>query len=646
MLLCSINLSAQVDTTFSEVENLDNYLDESRISEDDSHLLDLIEHLKSNPIDINSADVTDMLKIPFMSVQTAQSIVQYRKKNGKYFSPSQLYMIPNLDKDEIANVLTFLTTSMGQDIEKDVGQTLIHLKINYRTRALNDLQTRRGFSENKYQGSSYKIYNRLKASLNGKYQLGLLSEKDPGEKDFTDFTSAHLSATDFIIFDKIILGDYLLEFGQGLVVWSPYGFGKGSDATGSAIKNNRFISEYTSTDENQFLRGGTFSISIGDFTVTPFYSKSKIDANIENDLITSLPLDGYHRTELEINKRKRLSENIFGARLEYNVFIDSKISLLYLQQNFQSKFERTEPFDLAGDQFSFYSVSYQSLLSNFFLSGEVASNGKSLAQIHNVQFQATHELSFLISIRNYPVEYRSLLASGFGESSNTRNEFGIYFSMKIKTDYGTIDAYYDQFKFPYATFDNPLPSIGNELLLAYRYRIFRGFETYVRYQFENKEITDQVDNEYKLFKRKRHKLRVEFNYTISKQLRLRSRVENVIVNLPHITENGFLIFQDIRGKLNNELDIYGRMILFNTDSYESRIYQFENDLLGVMTNPALFGKGLKWYLLLKYRLLSHFTISLKYSELIKPDAKTLGSGMSEINGNLESKVGLQVDLSF
>ena len=104
---------------------------------------------------------------------------------------------------------------------------------------------------------------------------------------------------------------------------------------------------------------------------------------------------------------------------------------------------------------------------------------------------------------------------------------------------------------------------------------------------------------------------MELNYNISKSIRLKSRIEfsDISFNGSYNSDTGFLAFQDLRISTFNNLDIYTRLIFFDTESYDSRVYEFENDLTGVLNNPALFGKGTKWYLLVKYDFLNYFNIS-------------------------------------
>jgi hypothetical protein len=107
-----------------------------------------------------------------------------------------------------------------------------------------------------------------------------------------------------------------------------------------------------------------------------------------------------------------------------------------------------------------------------------------------------------------------------------------------------------------------------------------------------------------------------------------------------------LIYQDLRLQLRNNLQFDGRITLFDTDSFNSRVYQFENDLLYVLSNVALSDRGQRMYAVIKYEPFPTMQWSLKYSVSIIEDAQTLSSGLGEIEGNKRSFMGIQARLYF
>src|SRR3546814_1029555 len=70
-----------------------------------------------------------------------------------------------------------------------------------------------------------------------------------------DFYSAHLLLKPSRgVFKKIVLGDYLLQFGQGLVLWNGFSLGKGPAALNIA-RQGRGIRAHSSAGESYFFRG-------------------------------------------------------------------------------------------------------------------------------------------------------------------------------------------------------------------------------------------------------------------------------------------------------------------------------------------------------------------------------------------------------
>lgn len=644
-LLPSVLIYSQTDSTFTTNETLNIFLEESTIDADDSQLYDLIEDLQKNHVDLNSAQINDLLKIPTMDLQTALNIIQYKKNFGNFTDVDQLYQIENLNKESIDKILPFVTISGDQKEYSAEDKYFTNLlSIDLRSRFIEDIQDRKGFIENVYAGSKFKFYNKLKGEYSN-YKFGVLSEKDAGEKSFADFYSCNLNSDNFYLFDRLIVGDYLVEFGQGLALWGPYSFSKGSEAVSVLSKKGRGIIPYLSSDENQFLRGAAAEINYDNFNFTIFFSANNFDAAIENNIITSKPIDGYHRTENELAKKDKANENTFGAIINYFPFLNSQINFLYYNSKFSHSFLPDNIYDLNGSGFNFYSLSYSTIFSQFYLNGEFSFNGTSVASINNVQLIINKTFSFAVSIRNYPRNFYNIHSSGFGESSNTQNEFGIYTGIKAKLKLTEINFYFDQFKFPFATSSLPLPSSGYEFLLDVFHSFTPKTKFRLRYTRESKEIKELS---YKIGTQIRQKLRLELLYNISKNIRMKSRIEftDIFKKGSYISDTGFLIFQDFRFSPFANLNIYTRLIFFDTESFDSRVYEFENDLTGVLTNSALSGKGTKWYLLINYQLLKNFTISAKYSELHQPELSVLSSGLNEIEGNISSKLSLQVDINL
>lgn len=653
---------SQTDSADANIEEIIyDLLQEPTTESDNEDIYGILEDLVTNPVDINSAELPELQRVPDLTQILSSLIIEHRKKFGMFFSVNELYLVEGLPKEIVEKVKPFLTV-VNPDFTDDTNYNEItkttldrlseDVKINIRSRMINDLQERRGFTENKFEGSRPKIYNRFLLKYGGLIDAGLVTEKDAGEKSLNEFTSFHFSLKNYGVIKTLAAGDYTLEFGQGLALWSPFALSKGADAIYPVKRKAKIINPYKSTNENNFFRGAAVSIAYDAFLISSFYSNNFFDANIDSvsRAILSTPIDGFHRTESEINKKRSARETLYGARVD---FIDPNdninTGILFYTSKFSNPFMQELPFDLGGNKFSYYSFYYNLYFGRINIFGESAFDGRSVASLASASFSFDKNFSFVTLIRNYPSNHRNIHSFAFGEHSGaTQNEFGIYTGFQWGTFLGEINFYYDQFKFPYATFENPLPSIGNEFLFDLRSKPFHKIETNLRFKYEKKEVTEKIENLESLVPRLRRAIRGEIIYEVSKQLRLRSRLEfnSYVIDEIRINEKGFMAFQDVRLSPSQNLSVDCRIILFQTDSFNSAIYEYENDLQGILSNVALYGKGIRWYLIIKYKPVKFVSLSAKYSETYKPLEKILGSGFSEISNNVDNKVSFQAEINF
>ncbi|MGA9292182.1 MAG: helix-hairpin-helix domain-containing protein [Ignavibacteriaceae bacterium] len=637
------SLDDSIDIKTDEV--MSDLLQQPSDESDNSDLYDTIEEFISNPVNLNEAGLIELVKVPFMDITTANRILKHREKFGHFFSVYELYSIEDLSKNIIEKVYPFLTVNKKTTVKGNSFFSNSSYKL--RSKIQNDLQIRKGFAEKKFAGSGYKVYNRFTAGFNN-LELGFLTDKDPGESSITDFSSYFLSIKKTGFINNIILGDYLIKWGQGLALWSPYGFSKGADAVFPVKKNSKTISRYASASESNFFRGTALNLGWKNFCFTAFYSRNRVDANVDSVTqgILSAPIDGLHRTENELAKKSSTSETVFGSAIDFHSnYINSGI--LFYNSSFGNSFIPGSIYDIKGKNFNYTSFFFDLLLKNINLFGEMVYDGISVASINGIEIQACKELIFLAAVRNYPKDFNNIHGFSFGEKSGTsKNEFGIYYGIRWNSPAGLFNFYFDQFKFPYASYRMPLPSTGHEFLLDYKNKFIKNFETGIRFKYENKEITLDENGLTKIGSRVKKISRVELNYKISKQVGMRGRFEYNNITINRSTEEGFLIFQDIHFNLFSSFNFYTRIAFFRTDSFNSAVYEYENDLPGTLISSALFGEGIRWYFVVRIKPYNSATISCKYSETYKPKENSLGSALLEIDGNLDNRFSIQLDFNY
>ena len=110
---------------------------------------------------------------------------------------------------------------------------------------------------------------------------------------------------------------------------------------------------------------------------------------------------------------------------------------------------------------------------------------------------------------------------------------------------------------------------------------------------------------------------------------------------------GFLFYinfkiKNIFKKLNTEF----RIMLFDTESYNSRLYAFENDLLQSFAINNYYGKGMRYFLVLKYKQSKNLSFLAKWSTTSYFDNASIGSSYNQILNNKISELKLQSFITF
>jgi hypothetical protein len=650
---------------------LENFQDEK----EDSELLELLEYLEDNPYDLNSVTPEQLEQIPVLNSVLVRNIIEYRDKYG-FNTKRELLEVNGISEDIYDNIKSYLyvkgsavdyiRTESGEIIrESSKGKTKLFNNINIKVRSkfLQDLQTREGYLNGKYLGTKPKIYNQARLTYNhGQYSLegNLTIEKDAGEEKFNDFTSGFIALKDYKFIKQAIAGDYILNFGQGLGIWSSLSYSKNTTAVDGMKRSGVPMRGYTSVNESQFFRGAATQLNYRKFDLSVFYSDNYYDGSIDTlqDEFSSFDYDGYHRTILEKNRAKTVKEKLFGSRLAY-----TNTGMRFGTTFWASKFSRnigadsaTQLYRFSGSNANMLSIDYDVIYRNMNFYGEFArSQSGAVASINGLQFSFYKIADLIFMYRDYPEDFAPVHSSGFGEKSgNTQNERGFYAGIKIKPAKGLfINAYYDQFKFPYRSYYEPVPLTGNDFLTYAEWKATKNLTLFLRYKNESKEETRTIKDDFnrdikKVDLRNQMNIRTGFEYSISDRISVKNRFDYVFVNYENFGGNnkGIMFYSDFKTLIFRGLSVNLRLIYFNTDDYDSRLYEYENDIKGVMTNLALYGEGRRWYIVVKYNPYDFLELSAKYAETYIDGAKSIGTGNDKIYNDINNRLNFGLEIQF
>lgn len=639
-----------------------------------------LNYYYDHPLNLNNATEEELQSLGLLTDIQINDLLLHIKLFGKLISIYELQSLTYWDIQTIRIVEPFvkvddkldqLSISPKEVLKYGVleayfrFQTTPEFKAGYEDVPDSILNT----SNSYYHGDPNKYYSRFRFSYRTNISVGVTAEKDPGEEFFRgsekrgfDFYSAHAFFKGGKYLRAVALGDYQIQIGQGLNLWSGYAFGKTADVT-NVKKSANPLKPYTSVDENRFLRGAAVDLGYKNLRLMMFGSNKQVDGSIINDslieeqrFISSINLTGFHRTNSEIDRRHTLNEGIFGANLRYETRTLS-FGIAATNQSYNNAYIKdTVPynqFDFRGDNTTAISGNYSWVKRNFNFFGETSysSHSNSFANIHGLLFSIDHRASMALVYRNYERGYHSFYNAGFSEGSKTQNEKGLYAGLKFKLSKSiTVNSYVDMFKFPWLKYQVSAPSEGYEVMVQPSYKPSRSLEIYARFRQQSREKNsrDSDGSIVPLEEIIQRNYRLNFDFAVTKEIRLKSRIEYVTIHRKsNKPEDGVILYQDILYKPKNfPVDFSLRYALFDTDSYDSRIYAYENNALYVFSVPSYYYTGSRAYVLLRYKFLRKFDLWVKYGVNLYDNRSAIGSGAEEILGNRKSDITVQLRVKF
>ena len=112
-------------------------------------------------------------------------------------------------------------------------------------------------------------------------------------------------------------------------------------------------------------------------------------------------------------------------------------------------------------------------------------------------------------------------------------------------------------------------------------------------------------------------------------------------------EQGIMMYQDVDFRpMSSKLSAGLRLAYFNTPSYDSGIYAYEDDVLNGSGSGLYNGKGIRFYLNTNYRLSRQLRVWCRYGFYSYPGATETVSGLDEIKGSKKSEIRLQLRYQF
>lgn len=608
---------------------------------------DLLCELRQHPMDINQATREQLEQLPFLSAQQVEEIVEYLYRYGPMKSLAELRMVRSLD-DSRRRLLTYFIYVGESEDTKQRARVLNELMVTGRV----PFYERRGDTA-AYYGYPYRHWVRYQLTYGDRLKAGIVGSQDTGEPFFAgknqsgyDYYSVFLQLNQWRRLETLVLGNYRVSMGMGLILNNSFGLGKVAmlQNMGRATSTLR---AHSSRSSDGYLQGAAATVTIArGLTATGFISYRAMDATLNQDgSAATIVTSGYHRTATELEKKNNLKNTTFGGNVRYqangyhagvnvvgthlNRELKPNISALYRQYYAQ------------GYDFLNVSADYGYVHHRFSINGETALNRDgALATINSVSLQLGGEWSLMALYRSYSYRYTSLYANSFSDGGSVQNENGIYLGATWQPSPSwKLMAYTDYAYFPWAKYQISQASHSWDQLLQVTYSK-KHWTLGGRYRLRIRQRDD--DDKAALVTRTEHRGRISAEY--SQGWSSRTQVDFGFISF-NGNERGLMVSETL-GLTHRWLRLNGGVGWFHTDSYDSRVYLYELGPLYTYSVTQFYGEGIRYWLMARANIGKRVMLTAKIGVTDYFDRSTIGNSYQQINASSQTDLDLQLRWKF
>ncbi len=353
---------------------------------------DVTQKLRAEPLDLNTASLTELLDLPGITSPLARNIVKYRKKQP-FIDIDELKSVSGIKPEIFEGISPYIIVKEIELKAKDVfkGDTRIRCKSNKPVSGTPDNYYDNNDPKSSYYGHYYEpfyFYNRTRIKYGNKHEFGFLAYRRDLEPPLTFESFREYNIKKFWVrmndtfgFSKIIFGNYNLQLNQGLAFYD------NMNEAGRPLKiKGKGLREDKSTNPNQHLSGAALERRFGPFETLVFVSEKFLDAPINLDETADAYFHfwreydggGYVRTTEQRRSNRTVKEELYGGYTKYYIpfMADTNISALAYTAAYSPKLNAGNPetgiYTFKGDKLSVYDFAFDTYYQNLNFFGEWA----------------------------------------------------------------------------------------------------------------------------------------------------------------------------------------------------------------------------------------------------------------------------------
>jgi len=579
--------------------------------------------LKDHPLDLNTISLDQLLSLPQIDARLAKAIIRYREQK-RFTDIGELKEVPGMSDGIFEEVAPYIK------VEPRRIPLALHGDFRWRMKMAKPDSEAYFNAAPEFQNPPY-LYNRTRLRYGSHYETGWVlrhggAQADSGSEPAINFhnlwkyylTKYWLVMREVYFFDKIVIGNYQLQYNQGLIFYYPLA----TELTRPVRIEAKGMAEDRGTAPNVYFRGVGVKKRIEQFDLDFFYSNKKLDATLNPDgsvkqsLMTIRADMGYITSDRELERNYSLTEELIGGRVAYNFLKDSHVGFLGYQSIYNPSINPPEEegyYLFRGNRNSVFGFDFDTWYRKLNLCAEYA---KCIGHGEAWLIQPMLKLSGLAlwtTIYKYDPDYYNEHSSAntiVGRKDEDWNENGVFLGGKYEDREREVQIYFRPVHHPWRE-NNLMPTRDKEFWLDIKQRISRKLELYFRQW--NHWYEKKIENRDLYQSWKKSRVQVTWNPVdrVTFKVRWDGR-KNRIYELNQV-DRGCLVFSDLKYIPTVKLKLEGRLIFFEADP---GVAVSETEFLWPMSLTPLhwwtYGKGVRYYVIVTQEITKNTNLWIKY----------------------------------
>lgn len=609
LLLVPIVAGAQVE------EALEQWVEETDDTWAAGEMNDRWLQLLHNPVNIN--DTTAYGSLPFLSPFQRQALRNYIVLHGQLLSLSELLFVPGFDSVAVRMLSPLVRVGPWSAPRRWHLAEGRHQLVSAVGAGIEEPA---GYRDGSYDGDRLHALLCYSYSLHQQLDIRIVADKDPGEVwGKGNYLSYHLMVNDVGILERLIVGRYNLQFGQGLTLWTglrPFNF-----MGASPLRFGSGVRPAVTFYEEGYQEGVAARVRLGRaMRLSAFGSRA------------------FGETLTGTHAEWRRGNLIVGVTASW-LMLDSALAVRDYVYN-QLRFRGDRQFNAGVD-----AVWQWRRLTLF---GEAAMGGNGApAAIGGMSLRGGDYGRLALTGRYYHPEYNNLHAQAYAIGA-TQGEQGFTLDAESRLPLGISGlASLDVHRFPSLRYATYSPTSGAWLRLQLQRRWGDRLAATARYTYRLKErnIPNLDSTLYLGEETVRQQWQGEVRATLGDWMLTARGICTLFDSENGSSQRGTLASLAARytqGRLQTAV----AAAWFDVDGYYARIYFSESNLQYAWSMPSLYGRGLRCHAVVRFQLDRRLALAAKYTLTWMPGEASIGSGDSQTDGPRRQTWMLQLRWQF